>query len=179
MNTSVIHKLARTVRAIDTFSEWTGRSIAWLTLAMVLVQFIIVVLRYAFDWNRIYIQEIVVYLHATVFLIGAAYTLKHDGHVRVDIFYREMQPKNKALVNLFGTLLLLLPTFTFIFWTSWRYVMDSWSILEGSREAGGLPAVYLLKTAILVMAALMMLQGLAEVLRNLLVLVGHPLEQES
>jgi TRAP-type mannitol/chloroaromatic compound transport system permease small subunit len=179
MNHTVTNTLARAVRAIDALSEWTGRGIAWLTLAMVLIQFVIVVLRYVFDWNRIYIQESVVYLHALVFLLGAAYTLKNEGHVRVDIFYREMRPKGKALVNLFGTLLLLLPTFGFIFWTAWGYVLDSWAIMESSREAGGIPAVYLLKTTMLVMAGLMLLQGLAELLRNLLTLTGHTVEQEG
>jgi TRAP-type mannitol/chloroaromatic compound transport system permease small subunit len=131
-----------------------------------------------FDWNRIYIQESVVYLHAIIFLVGAAYTLKHDGHVRVDIFYREMRPKAKAWVNLLGTLFLLLPTCGFIFWVSWDYVASSWSIFEGSREAGGLPGVFMLKSVILVMAAMVVLQGIAEALRNLLVLSGYNRQQE-
>ncbi|MEZ5581420.1 MAG: TRAP transporter small permease subunit [Candidatus Competibacteraceae bacterium] len=174
-----MYKLARVTDVIDAISEWTGRGIAWLTLAMVLVQFVVVMLRYVFDWNRIYIQESVVYIHAVIFLVGAAYTLKHDGHVRVDIFYREMSPRAKAWVNLFGTLFLLLPTCGFIFWMSWDYVASSWGIFEGSREAGGLPGVFVLKSVILVMAALVILQGIAESLRNVLVLSGHSPQQEG
>jgi len=171
-------KLARVTDVIDTISEWSGRGVAWLTLAMVLVQFVVVMLRYVFDWNRIYIQESVVYLHAIIFLVGAAYTLKHDGHVRVDIFYREMKPRAKAWVNLLGTLFLLLPTCGFIFWVSWDYVASSWRIFEGSREAGGLPGVFMLKSVILIMAAMVVLQGIAEALRNLLILSGYNPQQE-
>ncbi|NJN45726.1 MAG: TRAP transporter small permease subunit [Candidatus Competibacteraceae bacterium] len=173
-----MYKLARVTDIIDAISEWTGRGVAWLTLVMVLVQFVVVMLRYVFDWNRIYIQESVVYIHAVIFLVGAAYTLKHEGHVRVDIFYREMSPRAKAWVNLFGTLFLLLPTCGFIFWVSWDYVSSSWSIFEGSREAGGLPGVFMLKSVILVMAGMVVLQGIAEVLRNLLILRGFNPQQE-
>jgi TRAP-type mannitol/chloroaromatic compound transport system permease small subunit len=173
------YKLARVTEVIDAISEWTGRGVAWLTLIMVLVQFLVVMLRYVFDWNRIYIQESVLYLHAIIFLVGAAYTLKHDGHVRVDIFYREMRPRAKAWANLFGTLFLLVPTCSYILWVSWDYVSSSWEIFEGSREAGGLPGVFLLKAVILVMAVLMLLQGTAEALRNLLILVGYYPQQES
>lgn len=173
-----MYKLARVTDIIDAISEWTGRGVAWLTLVMVLVQFVVVMLRYVLDWNRIYIQESVVYIHAVIFLVGAAYTLKHEGHVRVDIFYREMSPRAKAWVNLFGTLFLLLPTCGFIFWVSWDYVSSSWSIFEGSREAGGLPGVFMLKSVILVMAGMVVLQGIAEVLRNLLILRGFNPQQE-
>jgi TRAP-type mannitol/chloroaromatic compound transport system permease small subunit len=129
-------KLARTCQLIDTFSEWIGRTVAWLTLLMVLITFLVVILRYAFSTGWIAMQESITYLYALVFLLGSAYTLKHDGHVRVDIFYRTMHPKTKALVNLCGTLLLLLPTCVFFFWVSWDYVADSWSVRESSREAG-------------------------------------------
>jgi TRAP-type mannitol/chloroaromatic compound transport system permease small subunit len=158
---------------IDAMSEWSGRIVAWLTLLMVLVTFLVVVLRYVFNMGWIAMQESITYMHAVVFLIGTAYTLKHDGHVRVDIFYREMGPKAKALVNLLGTLLLLFPTAVFIFWISWEYVAESWSVRESSREAGGLPGVFVLKTVILVMAVLISLQGISELLRSILTLIGH------
>lgn len=175
----VIHTLARLSRAIDTFSEVTGRAIAWLTLLIVLVTFLVVVLRYAFNRGWIAMQESILFMHALVFLGAAAYTLKRDGHVRVDIFYREMGSKARAWVNLLGTLFLLMPTGVFIFWISWEYVSVSWSIREASREAGGLPGVFLLKTLILVMAGLVLLQGVSELLRSILTLAGHGLEEED
>ena len=157
-------------RLLDALSDLTGRAIAWLTAGMVLTTFLVVVLRYGFDWGSIALQESVTYLHAVVFMLGAAYTLRHDGHVRVDIFYRKLGPRGQAVVNLLGSLLLLLPVSLYILIESWPYVMSSWDVLEGSREAGGLPGVYLLKTLLLLMPALLVLQGLADGLRALLLL---------
>ena len=165
-------RLLRLAGALDALSEWSGRAVAWLTLAVVLITFAVVVLRYAFNLGWIAMQESVTFLHALVFLIGAAYTLKHEGHVRVDIFYRDMPPRAQALVNLLGTLLFLLPVCGFILWSSWAYVAASWLLREGSREAGGLPGVFLLKTAIPLMALLLILQGIAQALHALLTLRG-------
>ncbi|WP_027858373.1 TRAP transporter small permease subunit [Marinobacterium jannaschii] len=175
------NSLSRVVRALDLLSEWTGRCIAWLTLLMVLVTFAIVVMRYLFETGNIALQESVIYMHSFVFLLAAGYTLKHDGHVRVDIFYRPMAEKRKALINIFGTLFLLFPVTGFIFYISWEYVATSWSLMEGSQEAGGLDFRYLLKSALLAMPMLMILQGIAELLRNYLVLTGrgHLLHEEE
>ncbi|HKJ76050.1 MAG TPA: TRAP transporter small permease subunit, partial [Gammaproteobacteria bacterium] len=134
----------------------------------------VVVLRYLFDTGWIALQESITYLHALVFMVGAAYTLKHDGHVRVDILYRRFGPRGQAAVDLAGTLLLLLPVCGFILVASWDYVAESWALREGSREAGGLPGVFLLKTVIPVMAVLLALQGLSLALRSALILAGHP-----
>ncbi|MEJ2141510.1 MAG: TRAP transporter small permease subunit [Gammaproteobacteria bacterium] len=157
---------------LETINEWCGRSISWLTLLMVIVTFLVVVLRYLFDTGWIAMQESVTYMHAMVFLIGASYTLKHNGHVRVDIFYREMPPRRQAMVDLLGSLFLLLPVCAFIFWSSWEYVLTSWSFREGSPETGGLPGVYLLKSLLLVMPALLLVQGMANFLQNLMRLRG-------
>lgn len=165
--------LLRLARGIDALSEWTGRAISWLTLAMVLVTFTIVVLRYLFNLGWIAMQESVIYLHALVFMLGSAYTLKHDGHVRVDIFYRKLGPRAQAIIELLGTLLLLLPVTVLVALESWDYVASSWALRESSPEAGGLPGVYLLKTSILLMAGALLLQGLARGARGLLVLMGH------
>ena len=145
---------------------------------MVLVTFLVVTLRYAFDLGWIAMQESVVYMHAIVFMLGAAYTLKHQGHVRVDIFYQRFSPKTQAWVDLLGTLFLLFPVSIFIIWMGWEYVADSWSVMEGSREAGGLPGVFLLKSLIIAMPALMLLQGLSLIITNVLLLQGR-LETES
>ncbi len=168
----VLTLLERLARYLNTLSEWTGRAVSWLTLCMVLITFGIVVLRYGFGIGSIAAQESVVFLHALVFLLAAAYTLKHDGHVRVDIFYRDYGPRGQAWVDLFGALFLLTPVCVFILLSSWDYVSASWTLQEGSRETAGLPGIYLLKTAIPVMAVLMLLQGLAQAIRALLILAG-------
>jgi len=160
------------IKRINAVNEWIGKTISWLTLFMVLVTFLIVVLRYIFDMGWIAMQESVSYMHAIVFMLGAAYTLKHNGHVRVDIVYQRCSAKTQAWIDCIGTVLLLMPVTGFIIWSSWEYVSDSWSIQEGSRNSGGLPGVYLLKTSILLMAALLILQSIALFLQNLLVALG-------
>ncbi len=162
--------LVKTVRAIDCITEKLGRAIAWLTLLMVLLSFTIVLLRYGFNLGWVAMQESVLYFHGIVFMLGAGYTLKADGHVRVDIFYQGFSDKQKALVNLLGGLFLLLPVCIFIFLISFDYVSTSWRIMEKSSEAGGLPFVYLSKTLLLVFAFTFILQGLAEIGRSFLVI---------
>ena len=164
--------LVRLTGILDSFTEITGRTLAWLNIAMVLLTFTVVVMRYVFDQASIFMQETVIYTHATVFLLASAYTLKHNEHVRVDILYQRLSGKGKALVDLLGTLFLLLPVVIFILVTSWDYVMRSWRILETSPETSGIPAVFLLKTLIPVMCVLMIVQGIAEVLRNVAVMSG-------
>ncbi len=166
-------RLSRLAQRLEDFSEWTGRSIAWLTLGMVLITFAIVVFRYMFSLGWIWLQESVSYLHAFVFMLGAAYTFKHDGHVRVDIFYRNYTPRQRALVNLLGNLLLVLPVCIFIFFNSWDNVITSWVRLEGSEETDGLDLVYVLKTCMLLMPVLVSLQGIAHILSNGLILCGE------
>jgi len=151
---------------ISQINEWIGKTIAWLTLGMVLVTFIIVVMRYVFNEGSIALQESVIYMHAIVFMLGAAYTLNHDGHVRVDIFYGKMSARKKALTNLFGNIFFLIPVCSFILWSSWEYVLDAWEIKESSREAGGLPWIYLLKTSIIFMGCLLIIQAIANILSN-------------
>ncbi len=158
--------------SLDRFSNRTGRIIAWLSLLMVVVTFFVVVLRYVFDLGWIAMQESVTYMHATLFMLGAAYTLERNGHVRVDILYQGMSRRGKAWVDLLGTLLLLMPVCGFIAWIAWEYVQNSWQVTEGSREAGGIPGVFLLKSLLLIMPLLVMLQGLAMMIRNGLFLAG-------
>jgi TRAP-type mannitol/chloroaromatic compound transport system permease small subunit len=158
---------------LEQISELSGRLISWLTLFIVLVTFIVVVLRYAFDIGSIALQESISYMHAFVFMLGAAYTLKHDSHVRVDIFYRKMSTVKKARVDLLGTLLLLFPVCLFIMYSSWDYVITSWGQQEESGEAGGLAYVYLLKTTLLLMPLLLMLQGAAIALKSLLTIKNN------
>lgn len=164
--------LPRIVSLIDNLNESIGRTISWLTLFMVAVTFIVVVLRYLFNMGWIAMQESITYMHALVFMLGAAYTLKHEGHVRVDILYRAKSARFRAWVDFLGTLFLLLPVCLFIAWISWEYIAASWSVMETSQEAGGIPAVFLLKTVILVMAILLVLQGIAALITNWFYLTG-------
>ncbi len=157
---------------LDQVADLVGRSAAWLALALVLVTFAVVMLRYLFQLGWIAMQESILYLHASLFLLGTAYTLRKDGHVRVDIFYRGFSARRKALVDLLGTLFLLLPVCGFLLWASWDYVATAWSIHEGSQEAGGLPYVYLLKTLIPLTALLLIVQGVSQVLYSLSVLAS-------
>ncbi len=152
---------------LEQISVHSGKLIAWLTVLMVFTTFFIVVLRYGFGTGWIAMQESVIYMHALVFLIGIPYTLKYDGHVRVDIFYSKMSARSKTWVNMLGTLFLLFPVTGFIAWISWDYVLASWNMHEESGEAGGLPGVYLLKATILLMTALLFIQGLSQLLLNI------------
>ncbi|MBK1701653.1 TRAP transporter small permease subunit [Thiococcus pfennigii] len=174
MNAGPAHgpRWAALIGALERINDLVGRTVAWLALAMVAVTFLVVVLRYLFDLGWIALQESVTYMHALLFMLGIGYALRHDGHVRVDIFYQRLSPRGRAWVDLLGTLLLLFPVCLFIAWMAWDYVAASWAVAEASREAGGLPGVYLLKALILVMPALVMVQGLATALRNALFLAG-------
>jgi len=136
---------------------------------MTVVTFVIVVLRYVFDAGFIWVQESVTWMHAMVFMLGAAYALQHEEHVRVDIFYRGMSPRRRAIVDLLGVLLFLLPLCVYLIVEAWDFVAASWSIREASRESGGLPYPFvpLLKSVLLVMPALLGLQGLSLLQKSL------------
>jgi len=139
--------------------SWVGRGVSWLTLVMVVLTFGVVILRYGFNLGWIWLQESVTYLHAAVFMAAAAWAFQTDDHVRVDIFYRDRPSRYKNAVNLAGTVLFLVPFSLFLLIIGWDYVTASWSTMESSREAGGLPLVYLLKSLILVLPALLLLQS--------------------
>jgi TRAP-type mannitol/chloroaromatic compound transport system permease small subunit len=160
-------RLERVAGSIDRLSEVTGRAVSWLTLGLALVGFLVVVLRYALNTGFIWMQESLTWMHAVVFMIGAAYTLKHDEHVRVDVVYRKLSVRRRAVIDLLGTVLFLLPFCAYVLYESLPYVEGSWRIAERSREAGGLPALYLLKAVIPLMAVLLAIQGVAVVLRSI------------
>jgi len=150
------------LNALERINVAIGRMSAWLAVVMVILTFVIVVLRYAFDLGWIWLQESVVWMHAATFMLVAAYTLARDGHVRVDVFYRNFGPRRKAMVDAVGAALFLLPFCGFLLWSSWDYVSVSWSVQESSREAGGLvfPLPSLMKSLIPLMAVLLMFQAL-------------------
>ena len=154
-------------RFIDRLNHCLGRAAAWLTALMAAATGAVVALRYAFGQNTILLQEGVSYLHGLVLMLGIAYTLKEGGHVRVDILRNAMPPRWRRRMEAFGHLVFLLPTAALIFFTSLPYVGASWRVLEGSAEVGGIQGIFLLKTLIPAMAALLFLQGISELLKTL------------
>lgn len=150
---------------IDRLTAGIGRNVAWLALVVVLLQFALVVARYLFGLGSIWLSEAVIYGHATLFMLASAWTLQAGGHVRVDVFYAEASMRTRAVIDLMGALLLLLPFACVLIWLSLPYAARSWGILERSQEASGLPLVFLLKTLIPVFAVLMVLQGIAQAIR--------------
>ena len=157
--------MIRLIQLIDTFTRLTGQCIRWFALLMVLATCAVVALRYLFGMPSIALQETVMYLHASLFMLGAAYTWQQGGHVRVDVFYRGWSESRRRLADRFGILLLVVPTCLFMVWTSWEYVGNAWAIRERSQEASGLPFIYLLKTLILALPLTILLQAIAELLR--------------
>ena len=167
MNAARIISLAA---AIDRLNMAIGRAASWCVLAIVLIGFAVVLLRYVLGLGSIWLQESILYAHAALFLLAAAWTLKDGGHVRVDVFYASASPRVKAWVDLAGVLLLLLPFCIAMIAFSWPYVARSWAILERSRETSGLPLVFLLKTLIPVFALLLALQGLSQAIKSIAML---------
>ncbi|MEA2929899.1 MAG: hypothetical protein QOG38_2327 [Hyphomicrobiales bacterium] len=163
MNAARIIQLAA---HIDRLNTAVGRAASWCALAIVLLGFAVVLMRYVLGLGSIWMQEAIIYAHAALFLLAAAWTLKEGGHVRVDVFYAAASPGAKAWVDLLGALLLLLPFCVALIWFSVPYVARSWAILERSRETSGLPLVFLLKTLIPLFAALLALQGLSQAIKS-------------
>jgi TRAP-type mannitol/chloroaromatic compound transport system permease small subunit len=159
---NVLQNIEKTACMVDRLNERIGRAVCWLALGMVLVQVAVVLMRYVFGQGSVMMQEAIIDMHAALFMLGAGYTLRHDGHVRCDLFYRDLSPSRRAWVDLLGVVLFLLPMCMVIFWVAMPYVINAWSILEGSPEGSlGLPGVFLLKTLIPIFATLLGLQGLA------------------
>ena len=160
---------------LDRISAVTGKISAWLTLFMVIVTFIVVIMRYVFDAGLIWVQESVVWMHAVVFMLGAAYTLQAEEHVRVDIFYRTMSARRRAWVDIAGVIVFLIPLCAFLAWASFDFVTQSWRLGESSRESGGLPYPFvpLLKTVLLLMPVAVALQGVSLCLKSVQTLRGR------
>ena len=154
---------------IDRISSITGKATSWLTLAMVILTSIIVIMRYVFDAGLIWMQESVTWMHAAVFMVGAAYTLLHEEHVRVDIFYRKMSERSRAIVDLIGVVLFLLPLCGFLALMAYDFAAAAWSIHETSREPGGLPypMIPLLKSIVIIMPVAVALQGISMLIRSI------------
>ncbi|MDO8844010.1 MAG: TRAP transporter small permease subunit [Methylicorpusculum sp.] len=177
---SLVPALKVYIQIIHALNDRVGKAVSWLTLVMVLGTFLIVVLRYALNYGSVASQECIAYMHALVFMLGVAYTLKVDGHVRVDIFYQGFSRRTKAWIDCSGVILLLLPVTAFIGWSSWDYVVESWKIHESSGNSGGLPGVFLIKSTLIITACLLALQGSALFLDSLLIALNlKPVEESN
>jgi|TARA_B110000196_G_C21055576_1_gene619622 TRAP-type mannitol/chloroaromatic compound transport system permease small subunit len=155
---------------LDSFSETTGKICSWFVMAMVLITFVVVVMRYGLNMGSVLLQDVVLYLHGGLFLLGSAFALKRGAHVRVDIFYRNFSEKRKALVDLLGNLIFLQPVCWSILLFSWGYVEFSWRIMESSPEPDGLPFVYIQKSLLIVLALFLALQSLSEIIKSAMTL---------
>ena len=159
-------------RLIDTLNEWVGRGVAWVTLGLVLVVFVDVVMRYLFNVSFVFTQELEWHLFGFIFLIGAGYTLLHDGHVRVDIIYQRLGIKGRAWTNLLGVILFLIPGCIMVISTSWQFVANSFSMMEGSPDPGGIPFRFIIKGCIPVGFTLLLLQGISLGLHSFMQITG-------
>jgi TRAP-type mannitol/chloroaromatic compound transport system permease small subunit len=162
----------RVIAGLDWINRAIGLTVCWLALAMVLLQFAIVILRYMFGISYIFLQEGVLYMHAALFMLGSGYALLVNEHVRVDVFYARLSPRGRALIDVFGGLVLLLPSLLVILWVTWPFVHRSWIFLEGPMSVGGIPASFLLKSLVPAFCILLSLQGLSLILSSLMRLFG-------
>ncbi|QFT30350.1 2,3-diketo-L-gulonate TRAP transporter small permease protein YiaM [Labrenzia sp. THAF82] len=158
--------------ALERVNSVIGHILCWAALGMLLLQFVIVLLRYVFGFSYIFLDEGVLYFHASIFMLGAGYTFLVNAHVRVDIFYAKLDERRQAWIDLFGHLFLLTPALIVLVWFSWPTVRGSWAILEGAISVGGIPASFLLKSLIPAYCILLLIQGLAAFLRDLQKLKG-------
>ena len=160
-----MHKISK---ALDAFSELTGNICSWFVAIMVLVTCVVVIMRYGLDMGSVLLQDVVLYLHGGLFLLGSAFALKRGAHVRVDIFYRGFSDVKKAWVDLMGNIIFLQPVCWAILFYSWGYVEFSWRIMEVSPEPDGLPFVYLQKSLLIALAILLGMQSLSEIFKSLI-----------
>ncbi|MGD8367579.1 MAG: TRAP transporter small permease subunit [Desulfobacterales bacterium] len=170
--------LIKIVHWIDRINTWVGRFVAWFTAVVVCVVFVDVVMRYAFETSFVFAQELEWWLFAFIFLMGAGYTLLKDGHVRVDIFYQRMSPKKQAWINLLGVLLFLIPGCYLILSTSLHFVGNSYAIMEGSPDPGGIPYRWVLKACIPAGFVLVLLQGLSLGIKSLFTIIGKEIDKD-
>lgn len=160
-------RLGRIVRVIDRISEWSGRAVAWLTVPLILTLMFEVVSRYGFDKPTIWSYDITYMLYGAHFMLVAAFTLRHQGHIRTDFLYRTWSVKTQGRVDAALYLLFFLPALTLFFVASWDFAFESVMKLEQGFDSPWMPPVYPLKTAMPVSAALLILQGISEFIKSL------------
>jgi TRAP-type mannitol/chloroaromatic compound transport system permease small subunit len=166
-------------RWIDRLNEWVGSGVAWVTLGLVLVVFVDVVMRYMLNKSFVFTQELEWHLFGFIFMIGAGYTLLHDGHVRVDIIYQRLGIKGRAWTNLLGVILFLIPGCIMVISTSWQFAANSFSMMEGSPDPGGIPFRFIIKGCIPVGFTLLLLQGISLGLHSFMQIIGAEKAEEE
>ncbi|CAN5668652.1 TRAP transporter small permease subunit [soil metagenome] len=165
--------MERIAGGLDLINKGVGSAVRWLALLMMLLQFVVVLMRYVFGVSYIFLGEGVLYLHAAIFMLGAGYTLLAEGHVRVDVFYGRLGARGKAAIDIFGHVVLLAPALVILLYYSWPMVRRSWAILEGPISVGGIPASFLLRSLIPAFCVLLLIQGLSALMRDVLRLKGR------
>lgn len=165
------------INFIESINEYLGRGVSWITFGLVVLVFVDVVMRYAFKTSFVFVQEMEWHMFSVIFLLGAGYTLLHDEHVRVDIFYQRMSKKSRAWINLLGTTFFLFPGCYMIIATAIPFAMDSYSVMEGSPDPGGVPFRFILKACVPVGFVFVMLQGISLFLKSLMTVLGKELEE--
>ncbi|THB76127.1 MAG: TRAP transporter small permease subunit [Desulfobacteraceae bacterium] len=171
--------LEKYVRFVDGLNDRVGSLMGWLCTVMVLTVFYDVIMRYGFNQGSIAVQEMEWHLFAIIFLVGAAYTLKEDGHVRVDILYLNFSERTKAWVDLIGTLVFLIPFALVVIYSTKNFILNSWAVREMSPDPGGLPARYVLKAMIPLGFSLLILQGISQAAKKLMVITGYRMEDDQ
>jgi TRAP-type mannitol/chloroaromatic compound transport system permease small subunit len=167
------------ISAIEKTNQALARVAAYCALLMMMAQVFSVIARYVFSYGLISVQESVIYGHSIMFLLGAAFVLRMNEHVRVDIFYDMFPPRTRHIVDLIGLVFFVLPVAGLILWVATPYVMRSWASLEGSRQAGGLPMIFLLKTAMLVFGVSVLAQAIALIAKIILTQQDEPWKIEG
>jgi len=169
--------LKKYIQIVDWINEKTGLIAAWLTTVLVLNVFYDTIMRYIFNEGNIGIQELEWHIFSVIFLLGAAYTLKHDGHVRVDIVYTRLSRRTRAWIDLIGSFTMLIPFCLIVIYATKIFVLNSWAVREMSPDPGGLPARYIIKAMIPAGFFLLLLQGISQAFKNLLFLLGHQMPE--
>jgi TRAP-type mannitol/chloroaromatic compound transport system permease small subunit len=167
-----LNAIKKLSRWIDTLNQWVGRGVSWVTLALVLVVFVDVVMRYLFNTSFVFTQELEWHLFGFIFLMGAGYTLLHDGHVRVDIIYQRVGLKPRAWINLCGVILFLIPGCIMVITTSFKFALNAFEIMEGSPDPGGIPFRFVIKSCIPVGFTLLLLQGISLGMHSVMQILG-------
>lgn len=157
--------MIKIINFIDKTNELLGKCASWLAIVMMISQVFSVISRYVFSYGIISVQEAVIYCHSILFLFGAAYILQTNEHVRVDVIYEQLSRSKKKIVNCICLVLFVIPVTGFLLWVSFPYMVNAWATLEGSRQAGGIPAVFILKTGIFVFALSIFLQAISILIR--------------
>ena len=171
--------LQRISRRIDALNEHVGRAISWLAFVIIAVVAWNVFLRYLFHTGSVAMQELEWHFFGPLFLLTAGYTLVHNEHVRVDIFYSRLSARGRAIIDLVGSLLFLIPVCVLIIWTSWSFVAASWAAGEGTPDPGGLPARYILKAVMPIGFSLLGLQGVSMAIHGLSRFLGLESEEDT